>query len=105
VTKQWGRFVVGSICGGCIIVVHGPPGTGKTLTAEAVAEEQEIKPLLSISVGDLGTNAIQVETELKEILELSALWDAVLLFEADSWKRGHCMNWNGTPWLEYSCDC
>ena len=78
--------------GGCIIVLHGRPGTGKTLTAEAVAEDQE-KPLLSVSVGDLGTSAAQVEKKLKEILELAALWDAVVLFdEADIFMEARSLH-------------
>ena len=86
------KDIVAGKGGGCIIVLHGRPGTGKTLTAEAVAEEQE-KPLLSISVGDLGTNAKGVEKSLKEILELAALWDAVLLFdEADIFMEARSLH-------------
>jgi SpoVK/Ycf46/Vps4 family AAA+-type ATPase len=62
---------------GCIIVLHGRPGTGKTLTAEAVAEEQE-KPLITVSVGELGKDASQLESKLRE---LAPLWEAVLLLD------------------------
>jgi SpoVK/Ycf46/Vps4 family AAA+-type ATPase len=69
--------------GGCIVILHGQPGTGKTLTAEAVAEEQE-KPLMVISVADLGTDAITLEHRLGDILQISKLWNAVILIdEAD----------------------
>jgi len=69
--------------GGCIVILHGRPGTGKTLTAEAVAEERQ-KPLMAISVGDLGQDAGELEQKLTDILEISKLWDAVLLLdEAD----------------------
>lgn len=69
--------------GGCIIVLHGRPGTGKTLTAEAVAELQE-KPLMSVSVGELGQDAGTVEKALEQILEMSSLWNSIILLdEAD----------------------
>jgi len=78
--------------GGCILVLHGRPGTGKTLTAEAVAEQQE-KPLLNISVGDLGTDASQLESKLTEFFDLASLWDAVLLVdEADIFMEARSLH-------------
>jgi SpoVK/Ycf46/Vps4 family AAA+-type ATPase len=69
--------------GGCIVILHGRPGTGKTLTAEAVAEERQ-KPLMVISVGELGQSAPELEAKLTDILEISKIWEAVLLLdEAD----------------------
>jgi hypothetical protein len=69
--------------GGCIFLLHGPPGTGKTLTAEAVAEVLH-RPLYSVSVGELGVNPSQLETKIKEILEVASTWNAVCLIdEAD----------------------
>jgi SpoVK/Ycf46/Vps4 family AAA+-type ATPase len=69
--------------GGCIVILHGRPGTGKTLTAEAIAEERQ-KPLMVISVGELGKDAGELEEKLTDILEIAKLWEAVLLLdEAD----------------------
>jgi len=86
------KDVIAGKGGGCILVLHGRPGTGKTLTAEAVAEQQE-KPLLNISVGDLGTDASQLESKLTEFFELASLWDAVLLVdEADVFMEARSLH-------------
>jgi hypothetical protein len=77
------KDVISGKGGGCILLLHGKPGTGKTLTAEAIAEDQE-KPLLVISIAELGCNAARLEAGLTGILELARLWDAVILLdEAD----------------------
>eukprot|EP01089_Gocevia_fonbrunei_P020660 TRINITY_DN7748_c0_g1_i1.p1 TRINITY_DN7748_c0_g1~~TRINITY_DN7748_c0_g1_i1.p1 ORF type:complete len:638 (-),score=104.34 TRINITY_DN7748_c0_g1_i1:125-2038(-) len=69
--------------GGCIFLLHGSPGVGKTLTAESIAELLH-RPLYSVSVGELGTDTIQLEKRLREILEVSSSWNAVILLdEAD----------------------
>jgi hypothetical protein len=69
--------------GGCIFLLHGPPGLGKTLTAEAVAESLK-RPLYSVSIGELGTDVQSLEKSLRQILDVTTLWDAVLLLdEAD----------------------
>ncbi|KAI3395886.1 hypothetical protein diail_671 [Diaporthe ilicicola] len=61
----------------------GPPGSGKTLTAEAVAEITR-RPLYCVSAGELGVDPKSVDENLKNILELAHLWNAVLLLdEAD----------------------
>jgi len=42
------------------------------------------RPLYSVTVGELGTNAEQLETNLREILEVASAWNAVILLdEAD----------------------
>ena len=68
---------------GLVAVLHGPPGTGKTLTAEGIAELLK-RPLYMVSVGELGTQPHQLETELNKILDVAHSWGAVLLLdEAD----------------------
>jgi AAA+ superfamily predicted ATPase len=58
-------------------------GVGKTATAESVAELTK-KPLLSLTCGDLGTTASEVEENLTEYLNLGLKWSAVVLLdEAD----------------------
>ncbi|OTB07005.1 hypothetical protein M426DRAFT_71950 [Hypoxylon sp. CI-4A] len=66
-----------------ILLLCGPPGVGKTLTAESAAERTKT-PLYTLSAGDLGTNADQVEHSLSQALEMCALWKSVMLIdEAD----------------------
>lgn len=68
---------------GLVMLLHGAPGTGKTLTAESVCESLK-RPLYIVSGGELGVSPQEVENSLKEILELSKLWKAVILIdEAD----------------------
>jgi hypothetical protein len=75
--------IISGKSGGCIFLLYGPPGTGKTLTSEAIAEFLH-KPIYSITVGELGDNAKELETNLTRILEIAGSWGAVLLLdEAD----------------------
>lgn len=68
---------------GLVMLLHGQPGTGKTLTAESVCESLH-RPLYIVSGGELGINPEEVEKTLREVLELSKLWKAVILIdEAD----------------------
>jgi SpoVK/Ycf46/Vps4 family AAA+-type ATPase len=69
--------------GGCIFLLHGEPGVGKTLTAEAVSELLQ-RPLYSVSVGELGTDPATMEKNLRQILDVAQIWNAVILMdEAD----------------------
>lgn len=68
---------------GLVIMLHGPPGVGKTLTAETIAMATG-KPLLSVSVADIGTKPQESEQKLTDVFEDAARWGAVLLMdEAD----------------------
>ncbi len=68
---------------GLIINLAGPPGVGKTLTCEAVAEKLHL-PLYSVTVGELGSRLEDLETNLKNLLEIAARWNAITLIdEAD----------------------
>ena len=69
--------------GGCIFLLHGEPGVGKTLTAEAIAELLQ-RPLYSVSVGELGVSTDALEKNLRQILDVAQIWNAVILIdEAD----------------------
>ena len=56
----------------------GPPGVGETSTAEMVAIAAR-KPLLSIGMADVGTEAGKVKTKLARIFALAISWQAILL--------------------------
>jgi hypothetical protein len=68
---------------GVVFLFYGPPGVGKTLTAEAIAEMLN-RPLYQVGMGELGTTPAELEKGLKNVLQMCARWDAlVLLDEAD----------------------
>jgi SpoVK/Ycf46/Vps4 family AAA+-type ATPase len=75
--------IVGGKGRGLTVLLHGPPGTGKTLTAECISERQ-MRPLYSVSCGDLGTEPVELERRLKEAFSYAVAWKAILLMdEAD----------------------
>ncbi|TVY81240.1 ATPase family AAA domain-containing protein 3-B [Lachnellula suecica] len=65
---------------GFIMLLSGDPGVGKTLTAESVAEEMH-QPLYSMSAGELGETAAEVEESLDLVLDLTNKWNAILLLD------------------------
>ncbi|ORY71659.1 P-loop containing nucleoside triphosphate hydrolase protein [Pseudomassariella vexata] len=65
---------------GIIMLLSGGPGIGKTLTAESVAEDMQV-PLYMMSAGDLGSASWEIETNLNQVLEMVAKWNAVLLLD------------------------
>ncbi|RIA96186.1 P-loop containing nucleoside triphosphate hydrolase protein [Glomus cerebriforme] len=82
-SKHKGVDLISGKGGGCVFLLHGPPGVGKTLTAEAISEFLH-RPLYAVSVGELGTSAVDLERKLSEILEVASIWNAVILIdEAD----------------------
>ena len=56
----------------------GPPGVGKTMTAETLAKSCR-KILLTVGIGDLGTNAEAVEQSLQKLFEVVTAWHGILL--------------------------
>ncbi len=66
--------------GGAVILASGKPGVGKTLTAEVYAEQTQ-RPLYVLELGELGTNAAQVEENLQRVFTRVSRWNAVLQFD------------------------
>lgn len=79
-TLEHGKDLIDGKGGGCIFLLHGTPGVGKTLTAETIAETLK-RPLYMVSVGELGTDVCSLEANLRNILQISASWNAVLLID------------------------
>jgi DNA replication protein DnaC len=68
---------------GQVILLHGPPGVGKTYTVEAIAESFG-RPLLCLTVADIGIVETDMERQLTRWFTLAETWNAVLLIdEAD----------------------
>lgn len=77
-----GDIIEGKTAGN-VILCKGVPGVGKTLTAEIYAELIE-RPLYLLHSGSLGTNAKDIEANLRVIFSRSERWNCVLLLdEAD----------------------
>ncbi|KAG9101376.1 hypothetical protein FRC07_010314, partial [Ceratobasidium sp. 392] len=66
--------------GGMVMVLHGKPGTGKTLTAEAISEHLKC-PLYMVSSGELGQYTDALESQLRDIMTMSASWNAIVLID------------------------
>lgn len=84
---------------GALYLLYGPPGTGKTLTGmfefpsrlhfsflllrgavEAITEKFHL-PLYTVSLGELGTSASEVDSNINNILALCAQWRAIVLLD------------------------
>jgi len=77
-----GDIIEGKTAGN-VILCKGIPGVGKTLTAEIYSEIIE-RPLYLLHSGSLGTNAKDIEQNLKVVFSRSERWNCVLLLdEAD----------------------
>ncbi|KAF5605598.1 TOB3 (member of AAA-ATPase family) [Fusarium pseudoanthophilum] len=82
-TRHWSADFIEGKGSGQIILLHGPPGVGKTYTVEAISEWLR-RPLLALTVADIGTVETLVEGELMKWFDLAEAWNAVLLVdEAD----------------------
>jgi len=81
---------------GLVILLHGQPGVGKTSTAECVADHTR-RPLFSITCGDIGVNAHEVQNNLEDYFQLAQKWGCILLLdEAEYVKRSlyyKCIKW------------
>lgn len=66
--------------GGAVVLASGEPGVGKTLTAEIYAETT-CRPLYVLELGELGTNAADVEENLQKVFARVTRWRAVLQFD------------------------
>jgi replication-associated recombination protein RarA len=82
-TKQWGADFIPGKGEGQVFLLHGPPGTGKTYTVECVADYTR-RPLVYLTVADIGTDEVLMETNLSRWFTVAASWQAVILIdEAD----------------------
>ncbi|KAJ5094804.1 atpase aaa+ type core protein [Penicillium angulare] len=81
--QSWSPDFIRSKGEGVVILLHGPPGVGKTYTVEVTALTSG-RPLLSLTIADLGTKEETIEEKLSQWLSLAERWRAVLLIdEAD----------------------
>lgn len=68
------------------------------MTAEAVSEFLHT-PLYSVGAGELGVQASELESKLRDVLDISQAWGAVTLIDEvstrfDSWDA--VLMWEGT---------
>ncbi|KAK4165174.1 hypothetical protein QBC43DRAFT_351527 [Cladorrhinum sp. PSN259] len=107
--KTWGADFIQNKGEGQIFLLHGGPGVGKTYTAECIAEYTG-RPLLSLTVSDVGTEERSMESQLLHWFTLAERWGAVMLIdEADIYlerRRPGDIKRNGLVsiflrWVEY----
>jgi len=83
---------------GQIVLLHGPPGVGKTYTVECAAEATG-RPLLFLTIADIGLNVKKIEEQMTKWFNLAERWEAILLIdEADIFlerRRGSDIARNG----------
>ncbi|KAL9621376.1 MAG: hypothetical protein Q9160_004136 [Pyrenula sp. 1 TL-2023] len=82
-SKAWEADFVTGKGSGQILLLHGPPGVGKTYTVECIAAVFQ-RPLLVLTIADIGMDEKEMERELTKWLNLATGWGAVVLIdEAD----------------------
>ncbi|KAJ3467742.1 hypothetical protein MRS44_005306 [Fusarium solani] len=79
-TTDWSADFIEGKGRGQVIFLHGSPGTGKTMTVELIAKKTR-RPLLSLSVADLGTEEVKMEKRLMKWLSRAAIWGAIVLID------------------------
>jgi len=80
---SWSADFIKNKGDGVVALLHGPPGVGKTYTVETTAIHTQ-RPLVALTIGDLGSNESSIEEELSRWFGLATRWRAVLLIdEAD----------------------
>ncbi|KAL0254965.1 hypothetical protein SLS55_009489 [Diplodia seriata] len=81
--QSWSADFIKNKGEGVVVLLHGPPGVGKTYTVEKTAISTR-RPLLALTIGDLGRNEEKIEKELTMWFDLAHRWRAILLIdEAD----------------------
>lgn len=65
---------------GVVFLLSGPTGVGKTLIAEAVSETTN-RPLIRVSLQDLGISPEILEKNLEKIFAMAEDWNGVFLFD------------------------
>ena len=65
---------------GQVVMLHGPPGVGKTLSVECIATQMG-RPLLSLTIADIGTAEDSAEANLAKYLRLATKWGAIVLID------------------------
>jgi NACalpha-BTF3-like transcription factor len=80
---SWSADFIKNKGDGVVCLLHGPPGVGKTYTVETTAIHTR-RPLVALTIGDLGSNESSIEEQLSRWFGLATRWRAVLLIdEAD----------------------
>ncbi|CAG8972116.1 hypothetical protein HYALB_00008121 [Hymenoscyphus albidus] len=80
VIRPWTADFIQNKGEGQLFLLHGSPGVGKTYTAECISESTG-RPLLSLTVRNIGTNEALMEQNLSKWFRLAENWGAVMLVD------------------------
>ncbi|RYP65717.1 hypothetical protein DL771_008162 [Monosporascus sp. 5C6A] len=78
--KPWSPDFIKNKGEGVVVLLHGPPGVGKTYTVETTALRMK-RPLISLTIAEIGTKEEKVEAELTKWFALAQRWQAILLID------------------------